>query len=149
MMNKYILKEDYIQSSHKYKHEGTFISEEITKYQHAYRFHGSWNDWQFISGQKVSVFCDEAHIKIIEKVLNYLGSEVVEMKNADYFDRRKEQHIIIHPENQEVNISQFIEDGIDYRYKLYPLNFMSYMFREMRRKMFINNCRIGSCLYCK
>lgn len=148
MMNTYILKEDYIQSSHKYKNEGTFISEVITKFQHAYRFHGPW-DWQDIRGQKVSVFCDEAHIKVIEKILNYQGAIVIEMNNADYFGRKKEEHIIFHPENQEVNISQIIEDGLNYTHGFFSFDNICQMFREMRRNILKNNCRNGSCLYCK
>ena len=153
----HILKEDYIQSSHKYKNEGTFISEEITKYQDAYRFHGPW-DWHDVRGKKVSVFCDEANIKLIENILKYQGAIVIEMNNAHYFGRRKQQHIIFHPENQEVNISQLIEDGMDWKYDLQTLDCIGTMFREMKRKMNepteqrkmnIKNCRIGGCLYCK
>ena len=127
MMNKYILKEDFIQSHHKYKREEDFISEEITKYQHAFRFHGPW-EWQDIRGQKVSIFCDEAHVKVIEKVLKYLGAIVIDANNSDYFGKKQIEHLIFHPENQEVHISQFIEEGLSPNHEFFSLSNISQMF---------------------
>ena len=97
----------------------------------------------------MSIFCDEAHVKVIEKVLKYLGAIVIDTNNSDYFGRKKIEHIIFHPENQEVHISQFIEDGLSQNHELFSLYNICQMFREMRRSMFISDCTNQGCLYCK